>query len=82
MGCAFGRHSLACRAEISVIGTASSRRAAGSSLGRARRRRAVAMKEIGVMAKPRRRTKKANHGKRACNPRRQKRGRAHFRGYR
>lgn len=34
------------------------------------------------MAKPRRRIKKANHGKRAANPRRQKRLRKHFRGYR
>jgi hypothetical protein len=30
------------------------------------------------MAKPRRRTKKANHGKRPANPRRQKRLRKHF----
>jgi hypothetical protein len=34
------------------------------------------------MSKPRRRLKKANHGKRACNPRRQKRAKRHFRGYR
>jgi len=34
------------------------------------------------MAKPRRRLKKANHGKRAANPRRQKRAKRHFRGYR
>jgi hypothetical protein len=30
------------------------------------------------MAKPRRRTKRANHGKRAANPRRSKRMRKHF----
>ena len=34
------------------------------------------------MSKPRRKLKKANHGKRACNPQRQKRAKAHFKGYR